>query len=243
MRCARLSAAVALAIFFVDGAAAQIPTSSAEVRRRPADPSRAELARSDQVFRDMVGCVIGRATSRTRNLLDTIPGTPEEGRILSSFDSRMQSCFDNYRLGGDAMSFATNLFRGVAAEIYYGQEFPAGIAPAAEIAAETMTAWAGPRLVDGRATQSEMLHAMARCVIVRQPAAVAAMLRTIPISDEERVAMRALSPELGACLDSGVEFTASPQSLRGLLAEATLHYAEALRTGFARVDRGSVGSE
>ena len=28
MRCARLSAAVALAIFFVDGAAAQIPTST-----------------------------------------------------------------------------------------------------------------------------------------------------------------------------------------------------------------------
>jgi hypothetical protein len=234
---------VALAFLFMDGASAQIPTSSAEIRRRPADPSRAELVRSDQVFRDMVGCVIGRAASRTRNLLDTIPGTPEEGRILFSFDSRMQSCFDNYRLGGDAMSFPSNLFRGVTAEVYYRREFPTGITSATEIAAETMTAWAGPRLADGRATQSEMLHAMARCVILRQPAAVAAMLRTVPISDEERVAMRALSPELSACLDSGIEFTASPQSLRGLLAEAALHYAEALRTGFALVGRGSVGSE
>jgi len=80
----------------------------------------------------------------------------------------------------------------------------------------------------------EMLHAMARCVTVRQPETVGTLLRTVPLSPEERAELRALQSNLSACLDSGVQFESSRQSLRALLAEAALHYAEAQRRGFAQ---------
>ena len=222
---------------------AQVPTSTHDVLVRPTSPDRAEVELSDQVFRDTVACVIGRQSTRTRNLLDTVPGTHEESRILSSFQSRLNSCYDGYRVGGRAMMFPSHVLRGVIAETYLGLEHPEGIAPAADVAADTITAWTRPRPVDSDSGQNEMLHAMARCVTARQPANVTALLRTAPVSAEERAAMRGLRADLGDCLDAGVEFTASPQALRGLLAEAALHYAEARHAGFDRVGRGSAGTE
>jgi hypothetical protein len=79
-----------------------------------------------------------------------------------------------------------------------------------------------------------MLHAMARCVVLRQPAAVTAMLANAPFSAGETRAIGSLQGALSTCLDAGIRFTASRQSLRGLLAEAAFHYGQADRDGFGR---------
>jgi len=44
--------------------------------------------------------------------------------------------------------------------------------------------------------------------------------------------MQSIQGDLAACITAGIRFTASRQSLRGLLAEEALHYGEALRNGF-----------
>ena len=218
-------------------AAAQIPTSTEEVRWRAVEPSLAEVARTDAVFRDLVACVVRYQPARTRNLLDTAPGTSAEATVLYSFQSRMETCYDYNRTGGRALGWHGNLLRGVIAEIYYHREFPQGVTPANGVPAETTAAWAAARPAEGERTNGDLVHAMARCVIVRRPAEVRALLASTPFSAGERNAMRALQPDLAFCLDTGVELSASRQSLRGLFAEAALHYGEAQRGGFARVGR------
>jgi hypothetical protein len=230
--------ALASALLCGGAAAAQIPTSTQDRVTTPIPPSLQEIARTDAVFRDAVACVVRYQPARTRALLDTVPGSSGEGTILYSFQSRLDQCYDYYRNEGRSLGFTSNLLRGVVAEIYYHREFPGGIAANAVAAPETLTSWTQPRPDDGAVSQVEMLHSMARCVTVRQPAGVAALLAADPFTTGERDAIRTLQPDLAACLDSGIEFAASRQSLRGLLAEAALHYAEASRTGFTRVGRG-----
>jgi hypothetical protein len=217
-------------------AVAQVPTSTHDIIPSSSPPELTEVQRSDAVFRDLVACVVRYQPGRTRNLLDTVPGTHAEATILYSFESRMESCFDVYRVGGRALVIQPNLLRGVIAETYYRSEFPQGY-PVQTVAAEAAAAWARPRPADDQVTQGELIHSMARCVILRKPAEVKAMLQTAPLSAEERTAMRALQADLAACLDSNVSFNASRQAVRALLAEAALHYAEAQRDGFARVGR------
>jgi hypothetical protein len=187
------------------------------------------------VFRDIIACLIERQGTRSRNLLETVPGSHRENAIIRSFDSRMESCYDYYRTGGRALMFHFNLLRGGIAEYFYRREFPGGLTPASGIDEEALTAWARPRPVDTSNRNGEMIHAMARCVTVRQPGKVAALVATTPFSAEEMTAMLALQTDLAACLDTTVTFEASRQSLRGLLAEAALHYAEAHGNGFAHV--------
>lgn len=224
---------IAGALLCGSAAAAQIPTSTEEIRWRPTDPNRSEVARTDAVFRDLVACVIRYQPARTRNLIDTVPGTSAEATILTSFQSRMETCYDYYRTGGRALGYASNLLRGVIAEVYYHRAYPQGVSPAAGVAAETTAAWVAYRPARDGGASGDMIHSTARCVMVRRPAEVRSLLAAAPFSVEERNAMRAIQADLGACLDSGVQFEASRQALRGLLAEAAFHYGEAQRSGFS----------
>ena len=230
-----IAAAALLAVLGVaTPVAAQIPTSTQDIVRTTSPPARSEIALTDEVFRDLIECVIRYQGARTRNLLGTIPGTHQEATLLGSFDSRMNSCYDYARNGGRALTFSSELLRGFIAQAYLRRDFPNGVAAATNVTPEAAATWTRPRPGEGRISQIEMLHSTARCVMVRQPATVDTLLRTAPLSAEERAAMRTLQPDLAACLDSGVEFSASRQALRGLLAEAAFHYGAAQRDGFAQ---------
>jgi len=234
--------AAALFLAFGAAATAQIPTSSQDLSIRPARP-RGDVNRAEPIFRQTIACVVDRAGPRTRNLLATIPGTSDEDRILTSFQSRLDWCFDAAEGG---LSFTNDLLRGGIAEVYYHRAFPNGLPAApADPASAAATAWAQPRAAafspPGRG-QYEMLHSVARCVVVRRPAAVAAVLAAPPLSVGEGTALRALQADLSACLTSGITFTASRQSLRGLLAEAALHYGEDANGGFVRDAQGAAAS-
>jgi hypothetical protein len=243
MKSKRVAAAIA-ASMWVMAAGAQVPTSTHDIVPSSSPPELTELQQSDAALRDLVTCVIRYQPARTRNLLDTIPGTYGEETIIYSFQSRINTCFDYYRVGGRALLFPNVVLRGAIAEAYYRRDFPQGISPSA-VPPEASAAWARPRVSDGEVTQREMIHSMARCVILRKPAGVIALLRTAPLSAEERSAMRGLQSDLSACLDSNVSFNASRQTVRALLAEAALHYAESQRHGFTRVGRPTTlrGSE
>jgi hypothetical protein len=227
-----LAAAVAL---WPAMAVAQVPTSTADIIPNTSPPSQSNIARSDRAFRDLVRCVVRYQPDRTRNLLATIPGTHAEEVIITSLNARMESCYNFYITGSGALFMDSTLLRGAVAEAYFGQELRGSLQPASGASAEQVAAWTQPRAEDNRIQQIELLHSTARCVTSRQPAAVGALLRTAPLSAEERTAIRSLQTDLSACIDSGVEFTASRQSLRALLAEAAFHYLEAGRRGFASI--------
>lgn len=223
-------------------ATAQIPTSTQDRVTTPIPPRRSEIARTDEIMRDMAACVIRRQPGRTRTLLDTVPGSHEEGRILTSFQSRMNSCYDDSRNSGRSMGLTLNLLRAAIAEHYYQRDFAGSFAPVTGVSPEKAEAWTQPRPIGNRIGQLEAVHSMARCVTVRQPMAVHALLAVPPLSPAEGRAFARLRAELAACLIDGVELTASRQSLRGLLAEAAFHYAGARATGLERLAGQAVAS-
>jgi len=125
------------------------------------------------------------------------------------------------------------VLRGGIAESFYHEAFPNGLpAPAAGPPAAAALAWAGPRTSEGQVTRMESFHAVARCVVLRNTHAVSAMLAAAPFSAGELAAIHDFQGDLAACITRGVRFTVSRQSLRGLMAEAALHYGEALARGF-----------
>jgi hypothetical protein len=225
VRIALLSAAAAAA-GCSSLALAQELTSTND-RMTHAVPERGEAAQTDPLFRRTLACVLTREPRKPRNLVDTIPGSREEARLFGAFQTRLEQCYVGTVHG---IGFSWELLRGGFAEIYYHREFPAG-PPAAPANTAWVEAWTRPHVIERRVSQVEMLHATMRCVVVRRPEAVGRMLAAAPFSPEEASAVRTLRDDLSACLTSGVQLTASRQSLRGLLAEAALHYGEAIRNG------------
>jgi hypothetical protein len=220
---------IGIGMFGLAGASqAQIPTSTRDSLNGNR-VVRGEAARTDPAFRHMIACTVDRQPARTRALIDTRPGSYEEDRIVHSFDSRLEQCL----AGIPSLGVSWVLIRAGIAEVYYRREFPNGLAASPAPDPARAAAWSRARVEGLRNPQMELLHAMARCVVLRQPEAVGAALAAEPMSAGESAAIRTLQQSLGACLDSGVQFTASRQSLRGLLAEAALHFGEARRNGFS----------
>lgn len=201
--------------------------TSTNDRMTHAVPERGEAAQTDPLFRRTLACVLEREPRKPRNLIDTVPGSREEARLMTVFQSRLDQCYPGTFRG---LGFTWDLLRGGFAEIYYHREFPAGL-PGAPADATWAAPWMQPRVVERSISQAEMLHATMRCVVVRRPDAVARLLAAAPFSADETIAVRVLREDLAACLNSGVRLTASRQSLRGLLAEAALHYGETIRNG------------
>ena len=167
---ARLAAAVLLAWCAAPfAAAAQIPTSTADVLVSPHSPEQEEIARTDAVLRDLIACVVRYQPARTRNLLASIPGSRAESNIVRSLRSRMETCYDYFQTGARALVFATPIVRGMIAEQYYRRDFPNGLAAASPPAAEAAAVWTAPRPSPGDDAGPELVHAMARCVVVRPP--------------------------------------------------------------------------
>ena len=219
----------ALLVVAAAGAAAQNPTSSNE-NITPPGVRRGDAARSDPVFRHVVACVVRRDPARSRNLVASISGTNAESMIFGVYQSQLDQCYPRL-MGG--LGFTEALLRGGIAEYFYHEAFPTGLpAAAAGPPDAAASAWARARTSEGQVTRMESLHAVARCVVLRNGSAVRAMLAATPFSAAELEAIHAFQGDLAACITRGVRFTVSRQSLRGLIAEAALHYGEALARGF-----------
>jgi hypothetical protein len=213
-------------------AAAQVPLGT----RDPEAgiwPGRGEAARTDHVFRGLIACLVARDPGRARNLVASIPGSALEARIAYSFRSRIDQCLPGAAIRG--LAFPGELLRGGIAELFYRRAFPAGLPERPTEDADGAAAWARPRAAENmRVPQLELLHAMARCAVLRRPATVSELMANPPLSEGERRAFEALRETLSTCIESGVTSAVPRQSLRGLLAEAALHHGEAHRTGSAR---------
>jgi hypothetical protein len=107
-------------------AAAQPPELGTS-RQFSEPPQRStDAARTDPELRHMAACLIQRQPSGTRNLLAMIPGSPVEQRTMSGYESQLNQCVSYTERG---IGFGWQLLRGAIAEIYYHQDFPAGLHP------------------------------------------------------------------------------------------------------------------
>ena len=224
----RASYGLAIAVVGFSGAAvAQGDTGRAEPPTLLMTESASPVAKSDRIFREALACVVKREPARSRAILSTAPGSKEEANAGWGFDDRVEECATSV----GSISFSTSLLRGGLAEIYYHREFPNGLVVEAP-ADETAVAWTQPRLDRGGDQQLELLHSAAKCLVVGQPAQVRTLLAAEPFSSAEQQALGDIQKSLGPCLFKGVKFTASKQTLRGLLAEAAFAYGVARRDGF-----------
>jgi hypothetical protein len=209
-------------------AAAQILTSTQD-RMTHGKPSKSDVARSDAVLRRTADCVAKRAPTRIESLLRTAPGSPTESTILSSFQSRLDWCIP----GEDSIGFPWTLLRGALVEALYKAQFPELLPAAPAAPPEALAAWAAPNLTSGGKVELEYFHGVARCVVARNPQLVGKLIATTPMAADEVAALRPIRALLPGCIESGISFTASRESLRGLLAEALLRYRRDQRDGFA----------
>src|SRR5687768_7335076 len=119
---------IGLAFLLPCAGLAQIPTSTHDRMTTPIPPTRSEIARTDAALRDLAACVVRRQPGRTLTLLRTIPGTDAEARVLLSFESVMNSCYNPHLNQGRSLGLSYHLLRGVFAETWLRSEFPGGIA-------------------------------------------------------------------------------------------------------------------
>lgn len=213
---------------------AQILTSTQE-RMTHGKPSNSDVARSDALLRRTAACVAERAPSRIESLLRTAPGSANEATILHTFQSRLDWCLP----GQDSIGFPWTLLRGALVEAQYKKQFPAPLGPSPAVASDVLAKWTAPRLTSGGVVELEYLHGVARCVVARDPQLVEKLLATTPMVAEELSALKPIRGLLPGCIDSGIAFTASRESLRGLLAEALLRYRVDQQRGFTVASGGS----
>lgn len=217
-------------------AAAQILTSTQD-RMTHGKPSKSDIARGDALLRRTATCVAKRAPGRIDVLLGTAPGSQKEVDLLRTFQSRLDWCLP----AGDSIGFPWTLLRGALVEALYKERFPEPLPAADVVAADVLAAWTAPHLTSGGTVELEYFHGVARCVVARDPRQVEKLLATAPLGPDEAAALRPIRPLLPPCIDSGIGFTASRESLRGLLAEALLRYRIDRRQNFVTAAAGPAG--
>lgn len=222
----RTVAALALLAAAAPGAA-QILTSTQD-RMTHGKPSDSDVARSDALLRRTAACVVKRAPTRIESLLRTAPGSANEKNILWSFQSRLDWCLPT----DDSIGFPWTLLRGALVEALYKERFPTPLPAPQAVAPEVLTAWAAPHFKSGGTVELEYFHGVARCIVAHDPRLVEKLLATTPMAADELSALKPIRPLLPGCIDSGIAFTVSRESLRGLLAEALLRYRLDRREGF-----------
>lgn len=175
-------------------------------------------------------CVYGRIPDRVDKLLENsdpegieyfAAGTSPERfwqQIGKNFCDELNSAVTESR----QMTMSNTAFRSMMLEEAYLARFkqvPALAADATEVADR--------RYITEGATSARSLGQFADCLAFRDTAGADALLRTMPGSDEEKAAARAMAPTLGACLMRGQTLSLNAANVRAFAADG-------LWTRFAR---------
>jgi hypothetical protein len=176
-------------------------------------------------------CVYARIPDRVDKLLEN--SDPEGIEFYAASDSQERFwqaigkdnfCGDLNSAAADRrqLSMSNSAFRSLMLEEAYLARFkqaPALPADATELA--------NRRYMTEGATSARSLGQFADCLVFRDVASADALLRTMPGSDEEKQAARALAPTLGACLVRGQTLSLNTANVRAFAADG-------LWTRFAR---------
>lgn len=210
---------------------AQIPTSTADRVTHVGAQDDYRVRKSDAVLQAVARCTVDRATPRIVNILNSVPGSNDEGRLIHSLQSRMDWCFPGSDIEG--VGFNNLLLRGALAEALFRFRHLSAVNAATTSGAKTpIKAQVSDRDSPNVVARIMMADA-AYCLASAQPALVDALIGTEHFSREETKAFGMLTKPLGFCLYQGSNATFSQQSLRAVLAEAA--YQRAVGISFEAV--------
>jgi len=185
-----------------------------EVRLGSRIPWRIERPTASQregtrvLFR-FASCTVEEKFADSLALLQLEPTAAQHDEILSRIIGKYNACLR----GAERMGLSLIPFRGAIANALYLQHYPSF--PADRLRPSPATAG---RMLTGDA--ANLMSDFARCVVMTDPAAVDALLRTRPASDGEHEALQALSVHFSACLYQGQNLAMNALALRSVLAEA-----------------------
>lgn len=178
--------------------------------------SQQEAARAGHRF---AGCIYVKQPSAVRAMLNEVDAGTATSR-MEKLDSNA-SCSNLMILAPESnrqmISLPTDIYRGLLAEAALRNDY-AGVTPQplpkqASYERPWFAATGRVRAVDE----------MGACAADVDPAGVRSLLATTAETAEEKGAIGALAPTLGACLTAGATLNANRQSLRAALAEALYH--------------------
>lgn len=165
-----------------------------------------------------------RNRGASENLVFAVPESEDDFRLINGpIRNRLDQC------AGSWIELSSLLLRGMIAEALYEADFPAAPNPAEPVAVEPL-AW--PRGHD-TAPQLAPVYELGRCLVAANPGRVHHLLASEPFSAEERQQLRALTPLLAPCLNSGSSVETNRETLRAVLAESLYRWAAAQRRAAA----------
>ena len=186
------------------------PPANAAPRRAVIKDTELAIAATDGA----VQCMMKRNPGQVRAYLGTTPGSDAEDRIAAYLFRRMGECLTRatFVRMNEAMA------RGIAAERLLAIDFgsPAAAGPAA-VGPDSFGPLSRPLDVDPEIGAG---YSLARCAVVNDSAAVAAVIAAPRGSAAETAAFRSLGPALRNCVVAGATLKTNRWTLRPFLAEA-----------------------
>jgi hypothetical protein len=184
--------------------------------RRTTNPDNS--AREAAMYR-FAQCAVARRKGPLRNLLDA--RTPDQYDKAANALNDVQRCNLDAYVSNTAyiVSFSSErgTLRGMVAEVFVKQH--KGAASLAPLAKQ----YTYPRDWHEMTGRARPVDEMATCIADTNPAGINALLDTAVGSKEQKAAIGALGPSLGACLGAGFKLNTNPLGLRTSLAEALYH--------------------
>lgn len=172
------------------------------------------------VMQRSIRCIVQRARGASENLLQTIPDTRAEYRLIyGPIASRLDQC--SYM----GVHVSNILLRGAIAEALYRTDLAART-PQSRGAEVAPIRWP-----EGHANAQNLapVYELGRCVVAEDAPGVHELLATTPYSAEERRIFDALGPRLQSCLDAGSTFATNRETIRAVLAKSLYRWARAQR--------------
>jgi hypothetical protein len=170
-----------------------------------------------QAAHQLAGCIAVKHASAAHGYLDS-----RDQKQVDKFGSQMGGevdCISNITrndlVDGVEVSYPTDIMRGDLAEEFLKRDI-ASVQQIQPLPIEKTYSRPWFKLTGRHPSVDEM----AACVSNTNPAAIIALIKTQPFSDDENIAFSGLIPAMGPCLVAGATLDAKREPLRAALAEA-----------------------
>ena len=190
----------------------------------------------DAVMRVTAECIAARGPAYAYEILDALPGSEEEFRIIRRNEGDISLCMgssDKLAVGGVEMAFTARGLRPMLAEELLRREF---LQPVATASLSAGDAWFLPQLAMARDANASADYAylsyleFGDCVVAGDPASALDFLKAEPDSQAASKALGELMPALSPCISNGETLELTAKSLRFALTEPALHRIRATET-------------
>lgn len=174
-----------------------------------------------------VECIAERNPNYAAKVLETVPGSEAEFRLIRSNEGDISLCMNNSQraLGGVEMRFTPEPFRRALAGEMVKLQLAREIDLSQIAAPDPWYLVSLGGLPEGEAADAAYLAYMefGDCVLLKSPQATIDYLRTEQDSKEEGAEIKKLMPALSPCVAAGQELELSHKALRIALNEPVYH--------------------